>query len=384
MPKLQTGAGGVGESTFAERQVASGRIICDTWVSAREFVRHKSYGLSELSEHLLKTQRPKMDFETIPTMYSNGADLLHLLNYNANDTFLIFELMLKLSVLPLTKQLTNTAGNLWSRTLSGGRAERNEYLLLHEFYARGFICPDKTFANKAKATAAADDGDDTNNNNNNNDASDAPKRSRRKPAYSGGLVLEPKRGFYDHFILLLDFNSLYPSIIQEYNICFTTITRPTHGANATGDDEMLAELPEEEIPTGVLPHLLHNLVQRRRQVKALIKDELKKDPHRQSKTKLQQLDIRQKALKLTANSMYGCLGFAHSRFFAKHLAQLITSKGRETLQRTVDLAQNDLNLDVIYGDTDSIMINSRSTDYEDVLKIGNQVSVKKKNAKNTH
>jgi len=115
---------------------------------------------------------------------------------------------------------------------------------------------------------------------------------------------------------------------------------------------------------GVLPRLIATLVQRRRQVKELMKDK------KATAVQKTQWDIKQQALKLTANSMYGCLGYTRSRFYARPLAMLTTFKGREILQSTKDLAES-MSLQVIYGDTDSVMINTLADNYADAVKIGN-------------
>jgi DNA polymerase alpha subunit A len=138
---------------------------------------------------------------------------------------------------------------------------------------------------------------------------------------------------------------------QEYNICFTTITRPTQDEDG---NTPLAELPSPTVQAGVLPRLIGNLVARRREVKAIIKAE-------HDEARRAQLDIRQKALKIMANSMYGCLGFSGSRFYARALAELITARGRDALQHACEMAENQ-HMEVIYGDTDSVMIHSATDD----------------------
>ncbi|KAI9303501.1 DNA polymerase family B-domain-containing protein [Cunninghamella echinulata] len=374
-PKLQAGAGGARESTYQERMIMCGRLICDTYLASKDLIRSKSYRMTDLAKSQLKIEREDIEFDKISNYYHDAHSLLHMVKHNSFDTYLSMALMFKLQILPLTKQLTNLAGNLWARTITGARAERNEFLLLHEFHRQKYICPDKSFNFKSQEALDAIEQDGDNGNKNNNTYAEKTKtksKGRRKPAYSGGLVLEPKSGYYDKYVLLLDFNSLYPSIIQEYNICFTTVQRDLNVEKSDDNDittEAVPNIPEQNLPQGILPRLLKTLVERRRQVKNMMKDT------KISKAEMMQLDIRQKGLKLTANSMYGCLGFSHSRFYAKPLAMLITHKGREILQNTVDLAGK-LNLNVIYGDTDSIMVYTNENELDKVKEMGNLLKQK--------
>ncbi|XP_041482401.1 DNA polymerase alpha catalytic subunit-like isoform X2 [Lytechinus variegatus] len=352
MPKL---SGGTGRgSTFTEKNATCGRMVCDVKISAKELMRFKSYDLTELSSQIIHEKRVEIPYERIKDMYTTSRELTYLVEMTWKDAFFILRLMCELNVLPLALQLTTICGNVMSRTLMGGRSERNEHLLLHAFNEKNFLCPDKEYKKRTQAVSMEGDEDQ-----------ERPTRSKNKPSYAGGLVLDPKVGFYDKFILLLDFNSLYPSIIQEYNICFTTVAQTPSQEDGSNDDWM-PEVPDSDLTDGILPTEIRKLVERRRQVKGLMKQ-----PDLHPDIRLQ-YDIRQKALKLTANSMYGCLGFSHSRFYAKPLAALVTSKGREILMHTKELVQK-MNLDVIYGDTDSIMINTNSTDHDTVFKLGNRV-----------
>ncbi|CAB3373058.1 Hypothetical predicted protein [Cloeon dipterum] len=370
---------GFGNKSYQAKVAVSGRLVCDVKLSSQELIKSRSYDLDTLCVNILKipeSQRTIYTVEDIRNSYSTGASLRSLICSSMQDAAFILKIMTEINAIPLALQITNIAGNVMSRTLMGGRSERNEFLLLHAFNERGYIVPDKVYGKKP---VAANEDDEEGG------AGGSKKGRRKKAAYSGGLVLEPKKGFYDSYILLMDFNSLYPSIIQEYNICFTTLLmnqitlkapKPKKETNDDDDedeedgdglDELLACLTSaQSAAAGVLPTEIKKLVDSRRSVKGILAKGVSKPEERM------QLNIRQMALKLTANSMYGCLGFSNSRFYAKHLAALVTAKGRDILMNTKSLVEK-MGLDVVYGDTDSIMINTRSTSFDEVQKLGFKV-----------
>lgn len=207
----------VGGNVFAERQIISGRLLCDLANDMGKSVMNKcqTWSLTEMCSLYLSGDNRRRDIDNEAALNSWAKEKQGLMDYVTHmeaDTHYIAALAIGTQVLPLTKVLTNLAGNSWARTLTGTRAERNEYILLHEFHRGKYICPDKqTFRGRPKPEEENNEGD----------AGDAKKKDK----YKGGLVFEPEKGLYDKFVLVMDFNSLYPSIIQEFNICFTTVDR---------------------------------------------------------------------------------------------------------------------------------------------------------------
>ncbi|CDF40250.1 DNA polymerase alpha catalytic subunit [Chondrus crispus] len=421
-------------SSWFKSEAVAGRLVVDTYSYAKELLtREKDYSLSALSRNVLGGHLlggtsghlpPTTDVSKVPAAFDSTDSLCNLVFECSLEARTAGRLAAHLSVLPLSRQLTCISGNLWSHTLRGARAERIEYLLCHEFKLIGakntgtsgkagdigskLLLPDKLtkaervrlgkqFEEEQNANAprpppggAEAEIDGAEGATPKASAKSAKSKSaRRKPQYSGGLVLEPKKGFYDRYTLQLDFNSLYPSIIQEFNICFTTLDLAKHKEKSASeleapfaqgspdegvsgaDGSAMMNLPNKSLLEGVLPRVLRRLVEQRRQVKKLLKEERLKAG--KETLRAQQLDIRQLAIKLTANSLYGCLGFEGSRFFARPLAEMVTCQGRDTLQKTVDLARDSFNAQVIYGDTDSLFVYTGLDDINRVRKLGTEL-----------
>ncbi|KAJ8101126.1 hypothetical protein POJ06DRAFT_89105 [Lipomyces tetrasporus] len=355
------GRGGA-SAFFADKQVVAGRLLCDLANDLGKSVMAKcqSWSLTEMCSLVLGVNRyetEEVDTKKLSNWTDTATGLFEYMMHCELDTHFIAGLAIKTQMLPLTRQLTNLAGNSWARTLSGTRSERNEYILLHEFTKNKYVVPDKQQSNHPAHHKKPDLDDDEDH----NDDEAVVGSNKKRDKYKGGLVFEPEKGLYDKYVLVMDFNSLYPSIIQEYNICFTTVDR----SNCTETDDTVPDPPSSDIPMGILPHLIATLVSRRRQVKSLMKDP------KATAVQKAQWDIKQQALKLTANSMYGCLGYTRSRFYARPLAMLTTYKGREILTNTKELAES-MDLKVVYGDTDSVMINTNCDGYADAVKIGNE------------
>lgn len=153
------------------------------------------------------------------------------------------------------------------------------------------------------------------------------KEELEEESYSGGYVLTPKPGIYEN-IAVLDFASMYPSIIISNNIDYYTYENGL----------FLRE------PMGLIPRILKDIIDQRLKIKALAKE-----------YKDSILEIRSQALKILANAFYGYMAYRRARFYIKQGAEKVTEIGREMIKKVITKADY-LGFKVLYADTDSIFI----------------------------
>ena len=399
------------------RNCFAGRLLCDTFDNTKDILfKETNYDLRTICEkHLNLKNLPEIETNNILINLNSVNDIKHILQVTMDEAYYTLIVMDKFQILPLTLQLTSIAGCLWTKSLQCSRAARCEMLLLHEFYEKNYLFPDKYHKTELIEEENKDEDDDDDELNENNANNNIINTRKRKPQYSGGLVLEPIPGLYDDIILVMDFNSLYPSIIQEYNISFETVIRKatqsfkeentfnnpnnktekkkknkdkkndTNKNDETPEDKTDEEKSENDeddeennnenveindkirfkTPFATLPSILKYLVEERKNVKN--QQKLEKDKFKHSL-----LEIKQKSLKITANSLYGYLGYKNSRFYAKEIAALITKTGRRILRNAANIVKK-LSYTIIYGDTDSVMVNTNTQKLDEAVAIGKKL-----------
>jgi DNA polymerase delta subunit 1 len=197
--------------------------------------------------------------------------------------------------------------------------------------------------------------------------------------YEGAFVLDPITGFHQQPIVTLDFASLYPSIMMAHNLCYSTLIPNGEEKHMDPNDYYQAPTGDffvkEHVRKGILPIILEELITARKKAK----EDLKKatDPNLKAV-----LDGRQLALKISANSVYGFTGATVGQLPCLNISASTTSIGRSMIEKTRDLVKSRYNIkngynhdsEVIYGDTDSVMIRFGVDTLAEAMELGKDAS----------
>jgi len=170
--------------------------------------------------------------------------------------------------------------------------------------------------------------------------------------YQGGFVVEPLPGVHFH-VVVLDFASLYPSIIKVFNLSYETV-----------------KCPHEECRTNILPNTSYWVCTKMRGMTSLLIGALRdirvnyfKRLSKKAKSKEEKefYNVISQALKVVLNASYGVMGFENFPFYCLPVAESTTALGRYSIQQTIEKAKS-LGVTVIYGDTDSLFLKNPTDD----------------------
>jgi len=283
---------------------AAGRLIIDGIESLRAATwNFPSFSLESVAQTLLgegkAIDNAYQRMDEIDRRFAEDKPALAI--YNLKDCELVTRIFAKTQLLDFMLERASVTGLPADRT--GGSVAAFSHLYMPHMHRQGFVAPN---------------------------LGDTPPESS-----PGGFVMDSQAGLYDS-VLVLDYKSLYPSIIRTFLI------------DPVGLIEGLAHPDDADSIPGFrgarfsrtkhsLPAIIAKIWQGREAAK------------RQQNKPLSQ------ALKIIMNSLYGVLGATICRFFDARLASSITMRGHEIMHRTRELIEAQ-GYQVIYGDTDSTFV----------------------------
>ncbi len=286
----------------------TGRVVIDGPSMLRaSFFNFEDFKLETVAQELLgtgKTITPDENkIEEIDRQFRE--DKISLAEYNLQDAVLVTDIFKKTGLIELSVRRAQISGLLMDQL--GMMTAAFDHFYLPRLHKAGFVAPNLKDIHASEHAA-------------------------------GGYVIDPNPGIYEN-VIVLDFKSLYPSIIQSFKIDpYSLLMKDTDTIETLNGYKFSFSL-----------HILPDFI-----------DELMKLRDIAKKKKDKQLS---QAIKILMNSFYGVMGSYGCRFYHPDLPRAITGSGHKLLLGSKDYLEKK-NLKVIYGDTDSlfVMLNDISVD----------------------
>ncbi|ODQ66790.1 hypothetical protein NADFUDRAFT_8577, partial [Nadsonia fulvescens var. elongata DSM 6958] len=353
--------------THASAIHITGRHFINTWRVLRSELNLLQYTIENVVYHVLHVRIPKYSHHTLSEWYRNGnnTQITAFFQYYIDRVKYNMLLIEHQEIITRTCEYARLIGIDFYSVLSRGSQYKVESIMIRIAKAENFILVSPSRKQVAQQNALE----------------------------CLPLVMEPTSKFYSSPMLVLDFQSLYPSCVIAYNYCYSTCLGRVQGWKGTSKMGFtnldlppgLLDLLKEDInisPNGIMfvkpnvrKSLLSKMLKELLDTRVMIKSAMKIDKSDIGYQKLQH--NRQLSLKLIANVTYGYTSATFSgRMPCSDIADAIVQTGRETLERAINIIQKNeyWNAEVVYGDTDSLFVYLPGRTKDEAFRIGQEIS----------
>ncbi|OHE95822.1 DNA polymerase family B [Colletotrichum orchidophilum] len=345
----------------------TGRHMINIWRAMRGELNLLQYTMENVVWHVLHRRIPHYSWRTLTEWYSSSRqrDLDKLTRYYFTRTRIDIQILESNELIPRTSEQARLLGVDFFSVFSRGSQFKVESIMFRIAKPENFmlVSPSRKQVGGQNALECLP------------------------------LVMEPQSDFYNSPLLVLDFQSLYPSVMIAYNLCYSTFLGRIvnwRGMNKMGFTEYqrhkrLLELLKDHInitPNGMMyvrpeirKSLLAKMLGEILETRVMVKSGMKQD--KDDKTLQALLNNRQLALKLLANVTYGYTSASFSgRMPCSEIADSIVQTGRETLERAIAFihSQEQWGAEVVYGDTDSLFVYLKGRTKDQAFDIGNEIA----------